>query len=136
MIPLKIQLPKPEGRVDCLALANVLTIVGLLVLLGNSFCFNTGATINLPTSPDAIGRPTAALMTIVQQDKIFYQGHCYHLKTFEYMLRKHEPTRESTPTLLLKTDTSVSVQTVLDVCAIAKKLGFKEVHLAAKLGKE
>jgi biopolymer transport protein ExbD len=143
-------LRRPDVRLEPVPWLNVLLVGWLLSLLGSRFVYAPGLAVDLGhvsgTLPQQLnlpvvsgsplpGLPANAVLTVltVKGDDLFiFEGRIYDLESFRAELRRHPLPASRAPTiLLLKMDQSVSMQTFMEICALARAAGFSTVQVAA-----
>jgi biopolymer transport protein ExbD len=141
--PLELQsrLSPPPRDLDFIAWVNVAVIALFFGLLGSRFVLAPGLaigvgsdnTLELPqVSGAAEGAGPASVVVSYRRDNvILFEGGMYSLPE----LRKHmEGYAKLHPgaVMLVRSDRQVSVQAILDLCEMARSVGFANVLLAAE----
>jgi biopolymer transport protein ExbD len=141
--PLELQsrLSPPPRDLDFIAWVNVAVIVLFFGLLGSRFVLAPGlaigvgsdSTLELPQISGATegAGPASVVVSYRRDDVILFEGGMYNLKD----LRKHmESYAKLHPgaVMLVRSDRQVSVQAILDLCEMARSVGFANVLLAAE----
>ncbi len=121
------------------ALFDAALIALLLTMITSKFILASGYSINiekhslpLAQSPDvALADAAIDVLNAKGNSMIIFDGNIFNVRTFG---REMENTKNKNfrQTLLIKADKNVDAQTLLDICAYARKGGFKRVHLATE----
>ncbi|MGA2053277.1 MAG: hypothetical protein ABSH19_08200, partial [Opitutales bacterium] len=96
------------------------------------------AELNLPTVSGAPlpGSPADATLTVLtaKQNNLFiFEGRIYDLPSLRAeLLQHHRPPGSAPAVLLLKAGRNVTVQTLLEICTLARAAGFSTVQIAAE----
>ena len=121
------------------ALLDVFLIALMLAFLSSKFVLAPGFPIDLSEAPalpsvaaksmsGALVDDDVSVLNVLGRDMIFFDGKIYKEDAF---VRKMQTYKANGSTLLVKTDASVSSQTILHICSVAKAAGFERVQLAA-----
>lgn len=147
-------LRKPSQGLEVVPLFNVLLIALMLTLLGSRFIFAPGVSVELPRasadSPAVSVVPTMAVLTLLKDNSLIYGGRLLSVDNFEReaaaSLLPQRPAADETAAgdpaatqpriLLIKSDTGVSVGTVLRVMNAARLAGYDQVQIAEQLSRE
>lgn len=139
-LQLERELTPPDYRMDIIPLVDVILIAFFFSLLGSRFILAPGVQIELPAvNAQAIsGAPTAAVLTIQNDNMLLFEGRIHTLGSFEAAMRTYFGDKGglSDAVLLVKSDKDVSMSTFLYVCEIAQRAGFAKVHVAAEIAAE
>lgn len=147
--PLELQsrLSPPPRDLDFFAWVNVGVIVLFFGLLGSRFVLAPGmpvgvagdAELVLPTVPSAVN--TAAPASVVvsyrrggidpRDDVILFEGGMYKLSELEKHMEAYAKQHPGA-VMLVRADRQVSMQAVLNLCEMARRVGFANVLLAAE----
>jgi biopolymer transport protein ExbD len=141
---------RPDLRLEAVPWLNVMLVAWLLSLLGSRFIYAPGLAVdlghasgsppsqlNLPvvSGSPLPGLPANAVLTVLtaKGDQLFiFEGRIYDLESLRAELRQHPlPTGRAPIILLLKVDQNVSMQTFMEICALARAAGFSTVQVAA-----
>ena len=144
--PLELQsrLSAPPRDLNFFAWVSVGVIALFFGLLGSRFVLPPGTVIDtgsgaenafiLPQGgsiPDGVGPATSVVVSYRRDNVILFEGGMYTL----IELRKHmEAYAKEHPkaVMLVRADRQVSVQAFLDLCEMAKQVGFARVVMAAE----
>ncbi len=135
--PLKLTryLREPERRFDFVPFID-LCVIGLFFALHSSqFLFAPGVTIELPRADAGFlaGAPTAAVMTVRENNMIIFEGQIFHGEILRSKLQEYVKTKQLPGSILLvKADKGVDVQLLLLIFEEARKAGFSHVQVAAE----
>ena len=134
---------KERISVSSAALADGVLIALMFMLLGSKFILATGHSIDLSqTLPVAISPETAItdasidVLNAKGKSMIIFDGAIFNPQSFARKMLSTKSTDNSQKILLIKANKNVDTQTLLDICASAKKGGFKKVHIATTRGDE
>ncbi|MEO0795679.1 MAG: biopolymer transporter ExbD [Verrucomicrobiota bacterium] len=141
--PLELQrrLRTPPTGADVAALFDILLIAFMLTLLGSRFVFAPGSTValeelTLPQSSQTrlAGVPTADVLTLLQDDRLIYQGQFMSADTWASILAKQDSKerRANNAILLLKADARISLQAFLNISDLAREAGYTRVQIAER----
>ena len=143
---LRANITTADTRLDWVACLNVMLVGLLLFFLGSRYIYAPGMLVNVsgaPALPERLDLPAlsqsspgvspSAVATVltVQRDNVFlYEGGIHSFNTLERALaaKKGDPA----PVLLVKADRDVSMQTFVEVCALAHRAGFAAVQVAVE----
>ncbi|PWM28214.1 MAG: hypothetical protein DBX55_10065 [Verrucomicrobia bacterium] len=144
LVNLTSRLNAQESFIDAVALFDVLLIALMLTLSGSRFAAAPGISIDLP---ELAGEPLGGELALTDADlavlnaksdtMLIYNGTIYTPQAFEkrMLADKKGKSEDSRGTLLVKADKSVSSQTLLRICRLAKEGGYSRVHIAARESK-
>ena len=133
---------RPSSQLDWIPGLDILAIALMFSLLLTRFVSVSGVNIELPRSGlemQAASGPVAVL-TISNRGMFFFQGGVFELDTLGAGLaqfvqkleaRSKDPQMQQA-TLLIKTEGSIDVESVLIVIDMAKQSGFQGIQIAAK----
>lgn len=136
-------LRRPDLRLEAVPWLNVLLLGLLLWMLGPRYLFHPGMALGLApatTLPVVSGSPLPGLpanavltvLTAKGDDMFIFDGGIYDRDSLAIQLRQHPKSPPGTPTvLLLEVDQGVSMQTFMEICALARAAGFSTVQVAA-----
>ncbi len=132
-------LRRPDLRLEAMPWLNVLLLGLLLWMLGPRYLFLPGMGValtpgtNLPVIAGIPlpGRPADAVLTARGDDMFFFDRHIYTRDALALRLHHYPLPANGAPTvLLLKVDQNVSMQTFMEICALARAAGFSTVQVA------
>ncbi len=142
--PLELQsrLSPPPRDLDFFAWVNVGVIALFFTLLGSRFVLPPGTTIDLNGQQDPIvlpiggslsetAGPASVVVSYRRDNVILFEGGMYTLPE----LRKHMETYAKLhpgAVMLVRSDRQVSMQAFLDLCEMARSVGFANVLVAAE----
>ncbi len=136
--PLKLRtnIKSPSFKLEWIPFLNVLCIAFFLSILSSKYIFAPGLTIELPkaTSKNLVGRATSAILSVNETNLIFFEGNIYDLENIESALRVF--TKDITipsPILLIKASKKTEMNTIFDLCKIARNAGFSNIQLASNI---
>jgi biopolymer transport protein ExbD len=143
-------LRRPDLRLEAVPWLNVLLVAWLLSLLGSRFVYAPGLAVdlghaygspppqlNLPvvSGGPMPGLPANAVMTVVDAkgDNMFiFDKAIFDRDTLAaYLRQRPKPPAGAPAILLLKMDQNVSMQTFMEICALARAAGFSTIQVAA-----
>ncbi len=134
---------KERVTISSAALFDAALIAVLMTMVTSKFILASGFSIGLenrdmPTlqSPDTILADAAIdVLNAKGNSMIIFDGAIFNVKTFTKDMERPNKNKYR-EVLLIKADKNVDTQTLLDICAAAKKGGFKKVHLATTASQE
>lgn len=109
-------------------------LVGLIglgfYLRSADFLLAPGLAIDLPKleHSEAMSLPVSKVLSVMNADMLLFEGGIYSLEDLEKLWAKCPPFEGR---LLLKCDKTAELEVVLELCELAKKVGFDGVHIAA-----
>ncbi len=143
---LRANITVSDRSFDWIAGLNVLLATLMLLFLGSRYVYAPGLLVSVADSPELpaelalplnkealSGVDSAAVASVltVQQDNVFlFEGSIHSFNTLERTLKRD--TARANAVLLLKIGRNVSMQTFVDVCALAKSAGFASVQVAVE----
>ena len=140
-LDLEARLSPPPRDLDFVAWVNTGLIVLFFSLLGSSFVLPPGQLFgvdgqNAMVLPNIAGTPerseaASVVVTYRREDVILFEGGMYTLAD----LRKHlegYAKSHSGAVMLVRVDRQVSMQQFLDLCEMARSVGFANVLVAAE----
>ncbi len=134
-LDLRRHLTEPEQRFDPIPLLDLILIGLFFVLLSSRFVFAPGLDVDLPeVGSEALSAlPTAAVLTIRENEMILFGGDRLRLEELERRLRSFVGSEEIGETILLvKAHRKVEVQLLLEILDLARRSGFTRVQIAAE----
>ncbi len=129
---LQARLKAPSRRFDMVALFDILLLAFGFTLLSSRFIFAPGISIDLPRvgSEELVGIRTDAVLTIGANEMLLFEGSILNFDNFEQRLREHF-SQDADAALLIRADSSISMQTLLEVAEMARSAGVARVQVAA-----
>lgn len=128
---------KERISVSSAALADGVLIALMLMLVCSKFILATGHSIDLtqqlPTAKSAekiIADTSIDVLNAKGNSMIIFDGSIFNPQSFARKMANTKADNSARNVLLIKADKNVDTQTLLNICASAKKGGFKKVHLA------
>ena len=128
---------KERISISSAALADGVLIALMLMLVCSKFILATGHSIDLtqqlPTAKSAekiIADTSIDVLNAKGNSMIIFDGSIFNPQSFARKMANTKADNSARNVLLIKADKNVDTQTLLNICAAAKKGGFKKVHLA------
>ena len=123
---------------DVLLIALMFTMLSSKYILASGISMRLDGEMELPSAaPSSLGGVFAddslSVLNIRGKGMIMFGGKIYNEDAFAREMKAFKPRGEI---LLIKADAGVSGQTLLNICAVAKNAGFKEVQIAARPARE
>jgi biopolymer transport protein ExbD len=136
------RLSPPPRDFDFIAWTNVGVIVLFFALFGSEFVLapglpvgvgGAGAAVELPTMGTASASPGAASVVVSyrRDNVILFEGGMYSLVDLRRRMAEYTA-KHPGAILLVRADRQVSVQAFLDLCEVAKSVGFANVLVAGE----
>jgi biopolymer transport protein ExbD len=132
---LSSRLKKPAIGLDLLPVLDLLTIALLLGLLFTRFVMFPGVRVELPSTDMRMpqSHSEVAVMTIGSNGMLFFNGNVYDEKSIHPAFTRFvEKTDDQRVALLVKIQSSMSIQSFLALCEAAQNAGFYQVQIAGK----
>ena len=141
MTPVNVfsKIPKEEFFISPSALLDILLIALMLIMTASKFVLAPGMTMEvgggenvLPdtNAPDFAGVDSdLSVLTMEGSSMLIFDGSIYNMRSLE---RKMKNFKRGGDVLLIKADKHMPIQSLIDIAEIAKKGGFKKIHIAAK----
>jgi biopolymer transport protein ExbD len=140
-LELESRLSPPPRDLDFFAWVNVAVITLFFSLLGSRFVLAPGVAIGVgdggvlapPTvGPSSVESSRASVVVSVRRDNVvLFEGGVYSLPDLRKQMTDYTK-NHSGAVLLVRADRQVSVQALLDLCDMAKSVGFANVFLAGE----
>ena len=141
-LDLESRLSRPPRDLDFFAWVNVAIIALFFGLLGSRFVLapgmpigvgEQGAALDLPLlGASSGGSSTASVVVSYRRDNvILFEGGMYSLVDLRKQMADYA-TKHPGAVLLVRADRQVSMQAFLDLCEMAKAVGFANVLVAAE----
>lgn len=123
----------PFALFDVLLIALMFTLLSSKFILAPGFGIDLGQTINLPRAEAGslqgeFADDDVTVLNLRGRGMIIFEGRIYNEDAFARFMQTYRP---KGPVLLLKADAGMNSQTLLNICALAEKAGFKRVQVAA-----
>lgn len=131
-LDLRAHLNKPDLRLDCVPFIDCLLIGLCFLALGSSFIAAPGEVVDLPRGEPSVAVAVVDVLTIKHDNMLLYGGRIYTFDELARFFQRTTFTEGDGGVLLVKTNRDVSMQTFLNVCAIARNRGFERVQIATE----
>lgn len=132
---LSSRLKKPVVGLDLLPVLDLLVIALLLSLLFTRFVMFPGVRVELPSTDMRMqqSHSEVAVMTIGSNGMLFFNGNVYDEKSIPRAFTRFvEKTDGQKVALLVKIQSSMSIQSFLALCQAAQDAGFYQVQISGK----
>ncbi len=141
-LDLESRLGKPPRDFDVVFWVNVGVIALMFGLLGSRFVLLPGLTVGVDGAAEAFALPqvgrasegagTASVVVSYRRDNvILFEGGMYSLPELRRHMESYARTHAGA-VLLVRADRQVSMQAFLDLCDMARAIGFANVLVAAE----
>jgi len=133
---LKNRIKSPSLAIDAIPLLDIILIAFLISLISSKFLFAPGIKVDLPESKTALskGVSTPIVLTVNQSNLIFFEGNMYRIEDLEKTLSNYiKDSKQDNKVLLAKISKQTSMDTLYQICEIAKATGFTEVQIAGNI---
>lgn len=136
---LRNHIKAPCLKLEWIPFLNILCIAFFLSLLSSKYIFAPGLTIDLPraTEKSLSGKGTSAILSVNEINLIFFEGNIYDLGNIEIALKtfinNNIDNTTPAPILLIKASKKTEMNTIFDLCKIARNVGFSNIQLAANI---
>jgi len=132
-LDLRDRITPPRFTVDGVPFLDVFAIALLMLLISNQLFFSPGLSIDLPTSLS--GQTEMARIDSVATfsgNRVVLRSGVYHLDNlFDGLQEERLRIGHDHPVLLLKAPRETSLDSLNRIAALARKAGFRTIHLAA-----
>ena len=139
-LDLESRLSPPPRDLNFVAWVNVGVIVLFFGLLGSRFVLAPGVPVGVGGQPGVIELPStgsaaAGMASVVvsyrRDDVILFEGGKYNLAELRQHMAGYAKDHPGA-VMLVRADRQVSLQSFLDLCAMAREVGFANVQVAAE----
>ena len=141
-LELASRLSPPPRDLDFFAWVNVAVIALFFGLLGSRFVLAPGLPIGVGDGggviePPSVGPssvapgPSSVVVSVRRDNVVLFEGGVYSLPELRKQMADYTK-NHSGAVLLVRADRQVSVQALLDLCEMAKSVGFASVLLAGE----
>ncbi len=134
-LDLRRHLSEIDQRFDFVPFIDLILIGLFSVILGSRFVFAPGLDVELPKVDSEVLTvlPTAAVLTIRENEMILFEGDRVRIGGLEQKLGEYMTKKKFDKTILLvKSDQSVEVRILLEILDLARRSGFSRVQIAAE----
>lgn len=134
-LDLRRHLSEFDQRFDFIPFIDLILIGLFSVILGSRFVFAPGLDLELPKVDSEVLSilPTAAVLTIRENEMILFEGDRVRIDGLEQRLANYMTEKKTeNPILLVKSDHRVEVRILLEILDLARRAGFFRVQIAAE----
>ena len=122
-----------RGQLDASPFVGVLFLVAIFLLLNSSLVFVPGVAIKLPEAADLPGVIGPTFTVVVDSNRHFYfRSQIIKEGDLQVELRKAALETKERQTLMLVTDKTVSVDTLVQLAKLARAAGLEEAILVTR----
>lgn len=127
---------QPVPGFDFVPFLDALMIFAFVALNASAFVLSPGTAVNLPASDtmETTKLAPTVVLTVDRNELYFFEGRKLAKATLRNHLESYikELDADDQAILLLKADSSITSSVLFHLMDIARKAGFREVHLAAE----
>ncbi|AWT59345.1 MAG: hypothetical protein DF168_00530 [Candidatus Moanabacter tarae] len=134
-LDLRRHLSEIDQRFDFVPFVDLILLGLFSVILGSRFIFAPGLDVELPKVDSEVLSilPTAAVLTIRENEMILFEGDRVRIGGLEQKLGEYMTEKKIDKTILLvKADQGVKVRILLEIMDLARRSGFSRVQIAAE----
>lgn len=129
------RLKRPRSGLDMIPVLDLLVIALLISLLFTRFVALPGVRVDLPVTDLRMPQsgPGVAVMTVGHNGMLFFNGSVYDGASVERAFHRYvAEAGEGEKALLLKVQSSMDVQSFMDLCEAAQEAGFAQVQISGR----
>jgi biopolymer transport protein ExbD len=130
-----ITLNPSDMEIGLFNVLNMIALFSIIVLLNSRFVLSPGFEISLPYTEALEATETTGVVTVQSENFIMFNGNICSLNTLEQAIKQHMAKSNiksfADQTMLIRQDKSISVETLIKICDIAKKFDYSHINIAA-----